>query len=753
MGTISVTGNVHTDSALIVRSFGVRTGSNYVPDVIRRGIRRLFALGLFEDVWAERFERPGVTDILIHVVERPRISGVEFQGNDKRETSELERKITVRQGDMYSPTKVIASVDSLIKFYKEEGFARATVEAREDTSVGVGQVRVTFVINEGQRVRITKFTFPGASAFSEGQLRKRLESKKKGFFGGGEVHEEDFPRNKQKLEYYMRSEGYRDARVVSQELLPGDKPRDLTLEVRIEEGRPYYFGQARWEGNTVIGNFELLRSWKGRFGEPYDISKIDEAQGGAYADYAERGFLYLNIEPVETVQDSIVDVTFVVQEGRPSQVRYVNITGNKGTREKVIRREMAIHEGQRFRRSALVRTQGDIFRLGIFEDVQIDFQPADSTDVDINLRVKEKQVGTASAGAGYTSQSGLTGFIELSHNNVLGNQQTLSLHLERGGRREEYFLSFTEPWFRDTPTLLGFSVFNTLREYDVYEERRVGGSVRLGRPLPWPDYSRGSVTYRLERVKISSIASFTSVVDSITRSGFINEDPQLTSSMLLSFQRNTRNNPFYPTGGTDLSWNTELAGGIFGGSVNFHKHRIEGRVYFPSIVPSFTTMLRARIGLLGEYGDQNNTMVPVYEKFRLGGGTTTDPLRGYGDYMVVPRQYVNEVVTATDSLGNPIATAIVRYPGGRYASVYTLEQQFPIAHPLHGVLFLDAGNVWDLWSDISPLNLLVGAGAGFRLEIPLLGNIGFDYGYGFNRDELLDRPRWAGHFLLGNFGF
>src|SRR5206468_13095946 len=146
-----------------------------------------------------------------------------------------------------------------------------------------------------------------------------------------------------------------------------------------------------------------------------------------------------------------------------------------------------------------------IFRLGIFEDVQVDLSPAHSTDVDINLRVKEKHVRTASAGAGYTAQTGVTGFLELAHNNVLGNGQSLAPHLERGGKTENYTLSFTEPWFRGTPTLLGFSLFNSRSERDLFEEKHVGGSVRIGRPLPWPDYSRGSLAYRLEDVTIEGV--------------------------------------------------------------------------------------------------------------------------------------------------------------------------------------------------------------------------------------------------------
>jgi outer membrane protein insertion porin family len=236
----------------------------------------------------------------------------------------------------------------------------------------------------------------------------------------------------------------------------------------------------------------------------------------------------------------------------------------------------------------------------------------------------------------------------------------------------------------------------------------------------------------------------------------------LTSSLALDFLRNSTDNPFYPTKGSRFSAQTELAGGPFGGSVNFHKHRLEGRVYLPSLVKGLTTMVRARVGFVGEYADQNFD-VPAYERFRLGGGTTLDPLRGYDDYQVVPDKYNRIIVTqggiaSIDSITTPgeydttyhqIRTR-VRYPGGRFMTIYTIEQQFPIVHPLHGVLFFDAGNTWDLIGEARPLDLKLGAGAGIRLEIPLLGNIGFDYGYGFDRD---DGPRAVGHFLLGNVNF
>ena len=747
VGNISVQGNTYTDSARVVRSFEVPTGIRYSADAVRRGIRKLFALGLFEDVYVEHQPRGDRVDLVIHVIERKRIRSIEFSGNKRLETSELEKKLFLRGGEPYLPTQVQTQVDSLMKFYHEEGYAQATIETAADSIAdSPREVLLRFVIREGEKVRIRHIVFEGNQLFAEKDLRKGLGTKQKGFFGGGELDDEKLKEDEGKVEAYFHNHGYRDARVTTHSLRVGKTSRDLDLVFTIEPGPRYVTGNVSWTGNTVIPTENLRRFWVARPGDVYDRSRIQKTQGQAFGEYAELGYLYLGVEPRETVRGDTVDVVFVVSEGTPSNIRLVQITGNRATREKVIRRELDVHEGDRFRRSTLVRSQGDIMRLGFFEDVQIDFAAAESTDVDILLKVKEKQVGTASAGAGYTAEGGITGFLELSHNNVLGNGQSLSLHLERGARRSDYFLSFTEPWFRDTPTLLGFSVFNTERQRDLYDETRIGGSARIGRPLPWPDYSRGTVSYRIEDVTIDvDTTGGATPEERVVLQGVNSGQAARTSAVELNYLRNSTDNPFYPTKGSRGTIELELAGGAFGGSVDFIKTRLETRKYFRSIIPRFTTMVRARVGALGQYAQQHQP-VPEYERFRLGGGTTPDPVRGYMDYQIVPEKFVQKV--AIDSAGTVFS--IVRYPGGRYMELFTVEQQFPIAHPLHGVLFFDAGNTWDRRDEIRPFDLKMGAGVGVRMEIPLLGNMGFDYGYGFDRD---DGPRWAGHFLIGQTFF
>ncbi len=763
VGAIRVVGNMHTDSARIVRTFEVPPGSRYSDEAVRRGLRKLFALGLFSDLGVDKIPNGDRMDIVIKVTERPRIASITFAGNRKKSSEDLQKKLSLHPGEVYSPVAVQTQVDSLLKEYRDSGYGRATVAPQIDTTAS-GGLGLRFDVNEGEKVRITRIEFPGATAFPAKRLRKALKTRTKGLFGGGEIKEEEAPEDQEKLEAFYHGHGYRDMRLVARDLKPGDQPRHLTLVLTVDEGRPYRMGEVSWSGNHVLSAAELTPLWKKKPGERYDASKIEKVQGLGYGEYAEKGYLYVGVEPKETVRDSdLVDLTYVVTEGQPSRIRYVNILGNRATREKVIRRELDLHEGDRFRRSALMRSQGDLMRLGLFEEAIPDFTPAESTDVDINIKVKEKQVGTASAGAGYTGQTGLTGFLELGHNNVLGNGQSLALHLERGSRRSDYSLSFTEPWFHDTPTLLGISAFNMSTELDLYKQEQRGGSLRVGRPLPWPDYSRGSIGYSLEDVTISQLSASLNTQDSLVLSGLSVGKPVRTSSVILSFNRNSTDNAFYPTRGTRLSVDAELAGGPFLGGNSYIKNRIEGRIYLPSILKHVTTMLRGRVGTLSGWTDQHRG-VPSYERFRLGGGSTLDPLRGYEDYMVVPDVPTGYTTvydttytpsgTGTDttitSTKVPIGFTRVRYPGGRIMTLYTVEQQFPIVAPLHGVVFFDAGATWDRWREIQPFRLKKSVGIGFRMEIPMLGNIGFDWGYGFDRD---DGPRGQGHFLLGNVSF
>jgi outer membrane protein insertion porin family len=314
---------------------------------------------------------------------------------------------------------------------------------------------------------------------------------------------------------------------------------------------------------------------------------------------------------------------------------------------------------------------------------------------------------------------------------LFGNGQSVNIRLERGSKRNDLQLSFTEPWFRDTPLSIGFDIFNTRRNLDFYVRKDVGGGIRVGRPLRWPDYTRGVLSYDLRDVTLEDFGAPVAGEPTNLAALRTTKWPRRVSSVTLTFNRNSTDNPFYSSRGSKILLSNEVAGGLLGGVEAFYKETFENKTYTRLTGP-VVLMVRGKTGFLG--GGQ----VPDYERFRLG-GTTTDYLRGYPDYYVVPRANISR-----DSLSGDV---LDRYPGGKTMLILTSELQFPIADPLHGLLFFEAGNTWNSTRDLDLGDLRKSIGLGVRLEVPALGRIGFDLGYGLDRE---DGARWEPHFQLGN---
>lgn len=748
--TLRIEGNARVDSVRISRAFEVRPGRAYDPRAIREGLLRLWTTNLFDDLEVRGSTGEDGVHLVLEVAERPRVARVSFTGNQKRSEDDLSPHLGFRPGDSWRTRFLMTGRDSVLAAYRKEGYRDTEVTATADSTAS--GMWVQFDIKEGKKAHVTGTDFEGNVAFDDDRLSGQLKSGKKGFpFKSGTVKEENLVQDLSRIKTFYRERGYRDITVERLPFVPNPNGKGVILAYRVDEGPYYRTGEVRWAGNSTVSTGVLGALPQPRPGGPYDGTRIRQAVEGAYATYAEEGYLYLQVEPTEIVRDSnLVDIVFQISEGPPSLVRKVRITGNTYTKENVIRRELDLREGDLFRRSRLVNTQQNVFRLGYFEDVGVDFHPADSTDVDIVLKIKEKQTGTASAGAGYSSDGGLSGFINLGHNNLLGNGQAVNIQLERGSTRRSVDLSFTDPWFRNTPLTLGGSAYYHEREVgssDVvtYEEKRRGFSLQVGRPVPGIRYTRALARYRLEGTDIS-IGN--EAVASPSLRALATEGEQVTSGVELSLNRNATNHPFYPNRGQKGSVSLELAGGILGGDYDFNKLRIDSRWFARSIVPGWASMLRLRGGLLASLGSSGR--VPLYERFRLG-GVTFDGLRGYDDYSIVPKENLSfprfnsgEEVT----LGN-FGASPTPYPGGRVFSILSLEQQFLIVNPVHGTFFAEAGNVWNRVGDVRPFDLYKSAGFGLRVEVPILGNVGFDYAYGFDRLA----PGWKGHFLFGAFFF
>ena len=729
--SVSAAGYVNVDSLVVIRTFGMPAGQPYDPREVRVAVRRLFATGLFTDVTVSDAPVSGGVALTIHVQERPRVKEIVFHGAKKIEEKTLKEKLTLAEGQLLDTGTLELDARKIESAYAADGYAHTRVTARTEPA-GAGAIRVVFDVQEGAKVKVRAVVFHGNQTLKSEALAKAMESKKPGFLRSGVFKPEHLDKDETKLRLYMRTRGYKDADVDS--IVPADVPdgKGVILHVFLREGPRYRFGQLTWTGNTAVPTSALVLATVPKPGTIYNEAQVQKTLENAYTLYQEQGYLFLSIDPKMADRDSIVDVDFQVQEGTRSKIANLEITGNTRTRENVIRREASVYPGDIFRRSTLMRTQRDIFGLGYFQDVNVDYEPTgDSADINLTLKVQEKQTGTASAGAGYSSQTGLTGFVELGHNNLFGKGQSVNIRVERGSKRNDLELSYTEPWFRDTPLSVGFDIFNTRRDLDFYRRKDVGGGVRLGRPLRWPDYTRGIISYDLRDVTLSDFVLPRAGEPSNLQELRNTKWPRRVSGVTLTFNRNSTDNPFYPSKGSKIISMNEVAGGLLGGVESFYKETFENKSYTRLGGP-FVLMVRGKTGFLG--GGQ----VPDYERFRLG-GTTVDYLRGYPDYYVVPRANITR-----DSLTGAI---LDRYPGGKTMLILTSELQFPIADPLHGLLFFEAGNTWNSTRDLDLGDLRKSIGFGVRLEVPALGRIGFDLGYGLDREE---GSRWEPHFQLGN---
>jgi outer membrane protein insertion porin family len=372
----------------------------------------------------------------------------------------------------------------------------------------------------------------------------------------------------------------------------------------------------------------------------------------------------------------------------------------------------------------MMRSLREVFNLGFFAgppDINVS-PPDDEGNIDISLRVEERSTGQFRFGAGFSELNSVSGFLGLEEPNLLGRGQRLGLNWEFSSYRQNIDLRFTEPWLFGTRTELSVSVFNFVQnqvQYLFYDDRRKGFSVRLGRPFPWFDYTTILGRYQYEEVELKNFStSYTGPLRNISW-------PQRTSSFALTLMRNSTDSPFHPTTGTSSYFTAEWNGGDFlGGDVRFQRYEAKFSTYIP-LLWKFVLESRYNIGVLDGY--DRPSQVPDYELFKLGGNRRY-ALRGYDFYEVVPE-------------GNP------QYIGGRFMQVLSQEITFPISENMvYGVFFMDGGNTWNSFQGADLFDLKKGIGLGIRLELPMLGTVGFDYGYGVDK---VGGAAWEPHISLG----
>lgn len=735
---IDVVGALTVGPRQVLAWSGLAEGGVLTADLAGEAIRKLFATGKFADVYVYRQDEADGTRLIVNLREFPRVRSIAFRGNDKIKEKDLREAFPVSIGQFSNPAAVRRDLQPLRDLYYEKGYYN--VEVTTDSTVIDGNNMEDLVVSvaEGREVKVESITFTGNRQLETGDLRGEMKQGTTGFLRSGSFKKKQFEEDQERLITFCRNRGFLDAAITDTQLNFREGRERLDIVVEMNEGEQYFVGDVRWQGNTVLDDLAVadrILLQKGRiFKEDEYLLTLDDLQ----QVYADRGYIYITVEPKRDIDGRNVNVTFSFIEGRPAKIRDITVSGNTKTQDNVIVRELTIFPGETFSNSKIRSTIRDIFQTGFFEDVQPDIQPVASGDVDMALKVKEKQTGQFMFGMSYSAETAASGFIQVAETNFRGKGQNLGLTWQFGTRRRYLDISFTEPWFRGTPTLVGFDIFDRFQySYDDFYESRVRGfNARLGRRVPGTRYSRVGLRYEWSQTRLDNFAaSYVKYLDDLERSLGTSDLPwqrldridwpQSKSSVQVSFNRNSTDSPFFPTTGSKSSYTFEYAGGPLGGQIEFQEHMLE-HSFYNKLPGGFALHLRAFFGLI--HGLKSADGVPDWERYRLGGNRRL-PLRGYKDLEVVPR-------------GNP------SFIGGRFFSIFNTEILYPLTPAVHLLTFLDMGDVWNSFSQADLAGLRKGAGFGIRVEVPMMGNIGFDYGYGFDRTG---GPAWEPHFTIGNF--
>ncbi len=739
---LTVVGALTVRPEQVVAWSGLEVDKEISSDRVADVIRSLYATGKFRDIYVYEVPDAAGVELILNVTEYPRLSELRFEGLKKLRREDLEKEVELQIGDFLSPALVRKAVDQLRGKYRAEGYFHAKVEAEEGVLQQTGSVPLLVRVDEGTKVQVRRIRIEGNEALDDKTIIDVMEQGTDGWFSSGTFKSPVFEADLERIVERYRNEGFLDASVTGHEIieLPDDE-NHLELVVTVDEGLQYYMGNISFEGNTVFEDSQIEQMITLHEGDVFRTSRFQETMANLRQLYWEKGYIYFVAESRRNFRmGNFVDIDLSFKEGEQARVRRIEIVGNTKTHEEVIRREMRILPGDLFVHSDLRDSQGDIFRLGFFSDVQVDFQPVGDTDkIDLVFDVEEKQTGQFSMGVGFSQQTQASGFLNVGENNLFGRGQSLQFSWQFGSRRQFLDLSFTEPWAFGTPTLLGVDVFNRFsnRVNDVYNTRTKGFAFRVGRPIPGTRFTRGSVRFGYTEATLNDFDPFyTQTLDALERelgaggAEFQRLDktdwPQTEIGLTTTIVRNSSDNPFLPTRGSKTRIRHEINGGIFGGDLDYQQLSVEYDWYH-KLPLNLTFHVGTASGHLLPYGSSSE--VPDYIRFRLGGNRFFK-LRGYRDLEVVPR-------------GNPT------FQGGRFYTTITSEIAYPVSSAFHILAFVDQGDTWNAFEEADLTNLRTGAGFGIRLEVPLVGRIGFDLGYGFDKDGLPSDPGWESHFNFG----
>ena len=794
---VKVSGIKYLDPEVVASMSGLTKGDTIMipSDYLSSTLKTMWNQRIYSDV--QILTEPVGDSVNIEIVlrERPRVYDWKIEGVRKGQMSELLETLKLKKGSELSDFVLNSSKDAIRKYFAEKGFYNADVSVRlENDTTLENVVNVFFVVDRKNRVKIGKIDFEGNTALSDRQLRrsfKKTHQKSINIFKGAKYKEKDYEEDKENLIDFYNSRGYRNATILSDSVYRINDKR-LGIALKVDEGNKFYYRNVSWTGNSVYETRQLNDMLGISKGETYDKKTLHKRLGiGKHADYEDmssisslyqnNGYLFSSIDPGEVVvgEDSI-DINVKIFEGKQAKINEVKISGNHRVNDRVIRRELYVRPGELYNRALLMQTIRQLNQMQHFDPEKtspgIDLVPNSNELVDISFPLEEVASDKFEISGGWGSNM-FVGSVGVQLNNVSlknffkgsewrpyphGQNQQLAI---RGQTNGSYYkaisLNFTEPWLggkKPNSLTVGLYYSDETDAYYAWQSgnrhfRTIGVSVGIGRRLSWPDRYftiYNEISYQAYNLKDWSSFLVTNGTSNIF-------------ALKTVLARNSVDSPIYPRTGSEFSLSLTLTPpySLFQKNVDYadpnlpdykrykwieyHKWQFKAQWYYPLTNNNkLVLMARAEMGYLGSY---NKNKPSPFEGFDVGG----DGMSGYNVYgveIVGLRGYENSALTPYNY------TADGRADYARAYNKYTMEIRYPFilkpSSTIYGLVFAEGGNAFKSWKEFDPFLIKRSIGVGARIYLPIVGMLGIDWGYGF--DKAVGQTERSGsqvHFIIG----
>ena len=783
-------GPVTVSDDLIRANIRVKVGDPYLVPAVDDDVRNLYGTGFFYNIQVAREDGPNGFTLIYVLQEKPRLTELKFRGNKKFSESKLRKKLATKINEPLDEHKLFNDTQQIQEMYQKAGYPKTEVKYEPVIEEAAGRATVTFVINESPKVKIVEVDFVGATAFKQKKLRKVIKTRRRWMFSwitqSGYFKDDVFEDDKEKLSEYYHDHGYIDFDIKDVKIV-NPTPRSMVIRFIVYEGAQYKVGSVKFTGNKLFTTNDIAKGMrtlhdlahvKAKIGPnalQMDVGDIFTPKGyGKDIEqvedfYGSRGYIdvsqssrNLNVLRIPNTESGTMDLEFQIDEGQKSYIEKIEIRGNINTKDRVIRRELAVSPGEVFDMVRVKVSKERLEGLQYFEQGKVDARP-EPTDPPIAGRknlvvgVEEKNTGNVQLGAAFSSVDQIVGFAELNQGNFdifnpptfRGGGQKFRLRVAVGSVRQDYVVTFIEPWFLGRKLALSLDAYHTEKNYqsldNIYDETRTGASVGLTRALG-SDFLIGSIGYTIEDVGISLNSGFHGPINSsVPGPGSSSGDPtsggsggevrqvaanvpnailietghHLLSRARASLAYDTRGGGLLPNKGQRTELRAEVVGGMLGGDKDFYKLELQSAWYFRGFASGHVLEIAAHSGVTASLGSGE---VPFYERWYLGGLNT---LRGFKYRSISPRE---------GDFTEPIGGNTYWFGYAEY-SIPIFQQDKERGVGIRLAAFYDVGNVESGSYDYSNLNHFNDNwGLGLRLNLPI-GPLRLDYGIPISHDK------------------